>query len=272
MYLPKRFALLLIGFSVIFSSCEDDEKDSMEPPEDNKKDDSKLNKPFDLEISFDHRVGDENLVFNDMRYENKASNNYEVTKLEYIVSRFRLHKKDGEVVEYDTAVYINAQRDETQSFVLKDVPYGSYEKITFIHGLDSATNQPNALPPTQDLNNMAWPEMLGGGYHYMRMNGNYDSAGSNDVFTTHTGHTKGQDGKIHENFVEVTLQEFKDDFFDQNTSTITIAMDLNKWYQDPHTYNFAELEKEGIMGNQQIQQKLEENGQNVYSVKNVLVN
>lgn len=267
MKLLSLFALLLISFSVVFSACNEDEKKEVKTPEVDKS-----KEPFDLEISFNHQVGDENLMFNDRRYENKAGNKYEVTKLEYIASRFRLHREGGEIVEYDTAVYVNAKRDETKSFVLKDVPYGSYEKITFVHGLDSATNQSNALPPTQNLNNMAWPEMLGGGYHYMRMNGNYDSVGNEDVFTTHTGHTKGQDGEIHENFVEVTLEEFEDDFFDQNATMITITMDLNKWYQDPNTYNFAELEKEGIMGNQSIQQKLQENGQNVYSVKNVIIN
>jgi hypothetical protein len=39
-------------------------------------------------------------------------------------------------------------------------------------------------------------------------------------------------------------------------------MDINKWWQDPYTLDLNEITM--VMGNQEIQQKLHDNGMNVF--------
>jgi len=247
------FLALFLGFT----ACVENQNEV--PPQE-------ADQPGSMTLAFYHKVGDNmDLMLDTMLYTNAAGNEYQVTKLEYIVSRFRLHKEGGGYIEFDTAHYRRAGQPATRSLTLTSIPEGKYTKITFVHGLDSATNQPNALPPTQNFNNLAWPSQLGGGYHYMRMNGNYKTKDTSGVFTTHTGHSRGDDGKIHENFVVASL---KQSFTVNNNSSLKwgIYMDVNKWYETPHVYDFSELSKPGIMMNQAIQAKLSENGRDVYSI------
>ncbi len=249
----KRLNLWFVVAVFMLIACEDDNTGDPNGED---------TKTGTIKLAFNHEVGSQSpLLLDTMLYTNKAGNHYGVSKLEYIVTRFRFHKKDGEYVERDTAHYRKAGDKGTMTLTLNNIPHGTYEKVTFIHGLDSASNKTNALPPKQVFNNMGWPD---GGYHYMRMNGNYDSAGNTDVFTTHTGPTNGEDHSV----LVALEQSFKVDDADRK---VNIVMDLNQWYQDPHAYDFSELKSERIMGNPSRQDILEANGHNVYSVKGIKV-
>lgn len=218
-----------------------------------------------LTIHFDHTVDGQGIIYNDIRYQNEAGNKYSIMTLRYFISDIRLHSYSGSVVKIDTFHYRDIDIPETRSLVVKDVPNGQYNYISFIFGLDSIKNKDFALPPTQDYNNMEWPIPMGGGYHYMKFEGRYIlAAGDTGSFNTHTGRLKTMDGKIHENFIHIKLPysafEVKDDNWEMQ-----VYMNLNEWYRNPHQYDINNYGP-AIMNNQQAQQQLKENGADAFSL------
>lgn len=217
-----------------------------------------------VEVRFNHRVGTEALELTTIKYLAKAGHSYSVERLKYYVSNLTLHRSDGTVVQADGPHYREEGIDETASLVLPDVPDGKYTRLTFILGLDEATNKPQGLPPTIQNINMEWPIPGEEGYHYMKFEGKYDSMGSGVVktFNLHTGATHNKPF-----YVEVSLS-LDDLTVSGNTWLVNLEMDLNEWLQNPNTYDFEQFGP-GIMGNEAAQQTLKENGASVFSVSSM---
>ena len=102
------------------------------------------------------------------------------------------------------------------------------------------------------------PAAMGTGYHYMKLEGKFDSAGVIKNYQAHTGPSMG-----NQYFVEVVLTQ---DPFSCNCTTVDIRidMDINKWWQNPNTLDLNNMSM--VMGNQEMQQKLKENGSDVFSL------
>lgn len=251
----SRLIFLLIILSVW--ACED----NVTTPE-NFEDNDTTNR---LNFHFDHTVDGEGVEYNQMIYQNDADNKYSIMTLRYYISDIRLHKYDGSVVKIDTFMYRDIDFPQTRTLTLDSVPNGQYTYISFIFGLDSVKNQSYALPPTQENNNMEWPIPMGGGYHYMKFEGRYQTKdGSIGSFNTHTGRLKTNDGKLNENFIHVKLPNSAFEVANDSWN-IQILMNLNEWYTNPHVYDIDEFGP-AIMGNQNAQQMLKENGENAFSV------
>ncbi len=278
-YLTSSTILLSAILILALSSCDDDGDDyNNTPPSDDNAN--------TLRISFEHEVNGDSLVFNETRYENKAGQRYEVTKLEYIVTDFRLYTDATSYEEISTSQYINPEQPGTTSFTLNDLPNGDYEQVAFVFGIREEENQSGNLPSSRNIANMGWPPANGGGYHYMRMNGNYESDSTQGVFTTHLGHTKQwaldttisgvqdtavvTDETVKGFAFEVKLAGSAVELSNGTNASMTITMDLNNWYQNPNTYSFPPSGKSGIMRKQRRQQTLMENGmQDVFRLTNL---
>ena len=106
---------------------------------------------------------------------------------------------------------------------------------------------------------MVWPITMGGGYHYMKLEGSFDNDIIIDNYNTHTGPTMGMDYSFpNQSSISINVTD--------NTGNISldINMEINNWYQDPLTLSITE---NGIMGDWASQQNLMINGmQNVFSV------
>ena len=100
---------------------------------------------------------------------------------------------------------------------------------------------------------MFWPNnpMMGsGGYHYMKLEGTYDTI--NQFYNCHTGPTMGSDYSFN---VELPI-----DFNTNDTEGImlNIILNVNNWFENPN--NFV-LSSNGIMMNMVAQMQLKQNGQ-----------
>lgn len=252
------YVVIALSIGLVLPACDDDDNDNNAEPESSS-----------LKVSFNHEVDGDTLVFDDMRYTNEAGEDYGVTKLEYIVTDFRLYKDEENFEEVSTSQYINPKEPATTTFTLQDLPAGEYQQVSFVFGIRDSKNKSGNLPSTSNFNNMGWPPNNGGGYHYMRMNGIHDSAGFEDGFTTHLGRNK----KWNLDTMPPTLEEdqLKSFAFEVKMDTETInlqgnqvqmevIMNLNNWYHNPNTYEFSTMKVEGIMKNRQKQQVLMENG------------
>ena len=215
-------------------------------------------------LQFDHVVGTKALELNKIQYNALAGHLYSVERLKYYVSRIVLHRADGSAFQTSAVHYREEGADETASLTLPDVPEGEYTHLSFIVGLDEATNQPNKLPQTVQNINMEWPIPGQEGYHYMKFEGKYDSMGSGIVksFNLHTGAVNNQPYYVAVDLPLAGLSVSGD------TWQIRLKMDLNEWLQDPHTYDFEQFGP-GIMAKPDAQQMLMENGASLFSVGSI---
>lgn len=207
-------------------------------------------------FNFKHFVGNEELQFDEIKYKNAFGNDYSVSTLKYFVSNITLHT-DGGIYTINGAHYVDATDNSTLTFApgIK-FPAGTYNKVSFTYGLDSVNNVTGRFPnPPENL--MEWPIAMGGGYHYMKLEGKFDSTGVVKNYQAHTGPTMGND-----NSFEVTLNEAN---FSCScvTKTIIFEMDINNWWTNPNTLDLNNIS--GIMGNQNMQEKFKANGSDVFS-------
>ncbi len=196
-------------------------------------------------------------------YHCAAGHKFQVHRLKYYLSNFNFQNADGTEFQSGHVQYIDLEDPSTLSMVLQDVPQGEYTGMSFIIGLDELTNVDGGLPNTLTNINMEWPLPGDQGYHYMKLEGRYDSLGMGPVknFNLHTGATGG-----NQNYVQVQLPFANSINVTGGTWNINLVMDLNEWLQNPHVYDF-EAFGPMIMANQDAQQMLKENGADVFSVR-----
>ena len=122
-------------------------------------------------------------------------------------------------------------------------------------GLDSIKNITDLYLNESFFPSFAWPEFMGGGYHYMQLEGDFTTALQG--YATHIGGTDGIDFSFNNNFpIAINIEN-------ANT-TVIINMEINNWYDNPNT---IALTSDGIMGDGNKQMQLKQNGMtNVFSV------
>ncbi len=210
----------------------------------------------EVTIYFNHTVAGADLEHEHILYTNAAGNEYGVTRLEYIVSDIALETAGGKRVALAEFHYRNAFVGATRSISAK-VPGGEYTALRFTFGIDGASNETGALPSVDHFNNMAWPAPMGGGYHYMRMEGLFRTDDGEGAFLTHTGPAGGEDFSLAVS-LPLSLTVSGDEW------AIAVVMDLNEWYDAPSLYDFNG--RGGIMGSADAQLILQENGATVFSL------
>lgn len=245
---PLLFFALVALVSVGVSACSDDDAAA----------------PGTVVVELNHVVDGEPLAYNDLRYVNAAGDTYSVQKLLYYVSRVRLSGPDG-TFDTDVVHYCDASDPATRTLTLENVPGGRYSQIEFVFGLNEEDNVTDALAPTTENINMAWPMPMGGGYHYMKLEGQFRRSGE-EVMRTYATHTGRNMMTPH--FFTVSLP-FPGGAapLDGDWIAVAVAMDLNEWYENPNVHAFPDDAM--IMGNMAIQNQLAQNGATVFSLVSV---
>lgn len=229
-----------------------------------------------LRIIFQHRVGDQDVVFNDMRYTNAAGNPYEVREIMYFISDLRLYK-DGVAVnpaQWDDLHYVDSKISETLGWLVgNNVPAGVYDSLTFTFGLSQERNKSFLFVNPPEVG-MAWPEVLGGGYHYMMMNGFWSDTmqvrqpfnfhlGIGQIYENNSGEVSDITAFVHNNFTvspagpAITINPGQQ-------TTINLCMDIASWFETPVVFDFNEWGG-AIMQNQQAMHTACLNGKDAFS-------
>lgn len=197
------------------------------------------------------------LQFDTIQYLNNAGNAYGVTRLEYYVSSIRFLKSDEVKFQSDAIQYLNARTTSTNSFSVTDIPEGDYDCIELTLGLNPEDNISNSLPNTTENLNMAWPDVMGGGYHFMKFEGHFvDSSGGTPGFAMHLG----ENG----NAVRVKLTGLNLAVRENIPASIHLRMNVNEWYRNPAVYDFN-TDGNYSMGVMAAMQKLAANGTDVFT-------
>lgn len=245
----KKIALLLI-LAIAFVSCNDD-------------DDSPSNVVMSIVLSQNWDGTNVTAAdFGTTEFTNENGEVLKISKLRYLISKVTLYNSFGDAIELEGYNLVDLTDDNTLSFTKNAVfPPGTYTRITFVYGFNEEDNIDNAYG---DLNvaEWAWPDMLGGGYHFMQQEGTFmDTNGDPQPFAYHNGTARVSEGVFEQNFLSVDLN----DLSINSNSTIDIKMNIAEWYKNPNTWDLNTLSG-GLMGNYDAQIMMNENGQNVFSV------
>ncbi|MCF6170956.1 MAG: hypothetical protein L3J31_06045 [Bacteroidales bacterium] len=233
------------------------------------------NKAGKLHLYFQHEIDSVPIEFDTLKYTNAAGNPYLVTEIQYFISDVVLYRNDKTQQLLDAGEdihYVDTDLPETLTYKLTDdiVP-GTFDSISFTFGINEVKNQSQLFvnPPES---NMFWPELLGGGYHYMKLNGKWKDTGDTiRPFNFHMGIGQIYDtatGEITayvQNYFRVSLPNSSFTISNAEELALTLVMDVNQWFEAPHNYDFNEWGGM-IMQNQAAMQTARENGHNVFNL------
>lgn len=195
----KRILFGAFIASTLFISCK---KDST--PEYN----TSVKAP--LSVEFDNIAGAADLALNTGTYTNAAGESFNVTKLKYYVSNFKLTNMDGTVytVPQDSCYFLIDESDPDTHEPILNVPEGEYKTVSFIIGVDSAKNtadistRTGALDPTGAGADMYWT--WNSGYIFFKMEG-ASSASMMGDYMYHIGGFGGMTSSTINNIKTITL-------------------------------------------------------------------
>ncbi len=261
--------LPLVAVLLVFAGCKDDNGDPEAPA-------------GKLVFNFHHTVDGAAVTFDSAGYVNEAGNVYEVNEIQYFISDVTLHRTDGGKVVLDKEndiYYIDTDIPATKRWQVFDaIPEGSYTSITFTFGISEQKNKSFMFVNPPEVN-MVWPEFLGGGYHYLKLNGKFEEEIGGTVYlrpfnyhmgigqiydpptTTHPDSIVG----FAQNYFEVELPNSGFTIAKDQTVEIDVIMQVEEWFKNPniwdHHYwgNFT-------MQNQAAMQAMKENGEHVFIV------
>ena len=246
-----KMKLLLIIITIGLVSCSSDDE-----------------KASDILISVTNSQNwdGENITVSDLGTTEFIDENGEILKIErlrYLISKVILTNSYGDEIEIGTYKLVDLADNNTLNYATNIViPPGTYTGISFVYGFNEEDNTDQAYP---DLNtaSWSWPEMLGGGYHFMQLDGTFTSPTNISPlpFNYHNGTARISEGVFVQNFIRVNVDGLS---IDSNTN-IDIKMNLAEWFKNPKTWDLNLLNT-GLMGNYDAQRKMNENGQSVFSV------
>lgn len=212
------------------------------------------------------------LEYDTMKYTNAAGNHYQVSEIQYFVSDVVFHKTDGDSMLVDDEKeihYVDTDLPETQYWEIADpVEPGEYSKVAFTFGICEEKNQSMLFvnPPERD---MFWPENIGGGYHYMKLNGKWlADDGSVKPFNFHLGIGQIYAGGVInvdsitgfvQNYFTVELPGSDFTIAAGDTLSFEIRMNVENWFQHPNVWDHNSWGGM-IMQNQEAMHQACENG------------
>ena len=237
---------------------------------------TKPNEKAEINLNLGYEVNGKSLVTDTLCYENEAGNQFLITEIQWFLSNIELKNEAGDwimlhqtglsdTLDVSRVYYIDTDIPESQTLHSSPVKVGHYTALRFTFGLDESDNQTGLFtdPPESE---MFWPEMLGGGYHYMKLNGKYLNAEDRLApMAIHLGIGQNEDcTEFYQNYFIVELPiEFNVKVNTKNQLDLTMVID--NWFRNPNTIDFDEFGSH-IMQNQTAQRLLKGNGKDVFRI------
>lgn len=244
--MKKLFFALILSLSLV--SCKDDDKNIAENST--------------VVFNFKHLYKQESLTIrndNQLVYNTQTGNAYNVKSLKYYISKLTLEKADGTLYDVNMYKLINpAESENYTQYRLENVPSGGYKKLHFVFGIDSTRNVLLGLPNNSETNSMEWPIVLGGGYHFMMLEGVFKKTDSSlSGYAIHLGKSPNQYKASFNIDLDMTVG---------NTRNIDVIMNVDQWFDGINKVNL----NDGygyIMEDSLKQLQFKQNASSVFSIE-----
>ena len=229
-----------------------------------------------ISVGIHYSVNGNPLVIDTLCYENEAGNQFLITEIQWFLSNIELKNEAGDwimlhqpgladTLDINRIYYIDTDIPESQTLHSRPVEVGHYTAIRFTFGLDETDNQTGIFTDSPE-SEMFWPYVLGGGYHYMKLNGKFvDTEGRLNPLAIHLG--IGQNEDCTEFYQNYFIVEIPIDFNVKANieSQLDLTMIIDNWFRNPNTIDFNEFGSH-IMQNQTAQRMLSNNGKDVFKI------
>lgn len=231
-----------------------------------------------MSIAVGYSVNGEALITDSLGYMNEAGNTYLITEVQWFISKLELKNEQGEWMGLqhrkvdnlfssptDRIFYIDTNIPESQTLEMAPIPVGTYKVLRFTFGLDEEYNRSGLFSDPPEAN-MFWSELLGGGYHYMKLNGKYLNAeGQLSPLAIHLGIGQNEENtEFYQNYFTVELP-INFTVAANAENQLNLIMVIDNWFRSPNLFDFQEYGSH-IMQNQDAQQALKENGKDVFRI------
>lgn len=227
--------ILLIGL-ISFASCSSSDNSGPSPIPI-----TEANITFNLSHEWDGTPVT-NADFNTIQYTNGNGEEMSIEKLRYLISNITFQKTNGEVIEINGYNLVDVTNNENMAFSPETkIPFGAYSKVSFTFGFNNDDNIDGAYA---DLNTALWnvPAMLGGGYHFMQLEGKFiDNSDAEVGYQYHTIRAV--------NISDPDNLQFQDTFFEVDLGSVTIGNDVSfqvkmniaEWFKNPISWDLNVL-------------------------------
>ena len=232
----------------------------------------------EISLNISYEINGKPLVTDTLCYENEAGNQFLITEIQWFLSNIQLLGQDGQwyilkhldaeghsAKETEHIFYIDTDIPESHTLHGQKIPIGHYSLLRFTFGLDENDNQTGIFNDSPE-SEMFWPYVLGGGYHYMKLNGKFiDAEDRLAPLAIHLGIGQNEDcTEFYQNYFIVESP------IDLNVkanagNSIDLTMAIDNWFRYSHTIDFN-VYGSSIMQNQTAQQAFKENGQDVFVI------
>ena len=228
--------------------------------------------PVNITMAFSHYWNEtpiSNSDFNTLNFTNAHGELLSIERLRYLISDITFTKTDGQTILLDGYNLVDVTNQTNLSFTPNEkIAADTYSNVSFVFGL---VNEKNTDGTYNDLNAASWnvPAMLGGGYHYMQLDGKFinsnnqaqgynyhairanDNAGANPTFP--------QDTFFWVDLGAITVRA---------NVEISVAMHIEEWFKNPYAWDLN-LYNQMLMPNSTAQILMYENGQNVFTLEGI---
>jgi hypothetical protein len=274
------FILAVITLGLSFNSCNKKgctDALASNYNEKSKKDDGTCNYTTPLiNFSFSHDFDGTPVspsVFDQLNFTNSNGELLSFTKLQYSISDIRFYLTDGDSIILDGTYHLIDLEDAASLvYALPDLAgyvgtkdyKATFTGVGFNYGFDATDNVSGTYT---DLNALSWswPDMIGGGYHQLKMEGRFIDAADQTVnYQFHNGSaTKNGAGDFESNYRHISLDESSFDL--SGPTTIEIKMNLASWFVTPNTWDLN-TNYTMLMPNYTAQIMMTQNASNVFSI------
>lgn len=208
------------------------------------------------EITVSLKNSSSNVIWDSLNNVNAAGNIYSIQKVNFYISNISLKRDDGYLFKSTDLFYIDPSISTKSLIQIGSIPKGNYTEISFLVGIDSTRNIDFGLSSTIDNLNMAWPTAMGGGYHFMKMEGHYiDATSTVRGYAVHLGKNK--------NLVSPIIIH---NLTQQNSShNYSLIFNVDEVFANPYTYNLN-VDNNYTMADSSAMLKIKTNMQNAFTI------
>ncbi len=193
------------------------------------------------------------LRFDTMMYITPNDLAYSVSRADYYISRIVMHGANATPNDTLHGPFHMASATPKE-FSLGALASGEYTGAELLLGLTPALNVTGGLPNTMDNINMAWPDPMGGGYHFIKFEGHFINDGASAGFAIHIGNNM--------NLPQASMTEpFT---LDGGSGTLALRFNLNELFRTPNDYDLANGNYS--MGSMALMTELKENAADAFTL------
>ncbi len=243
--------------TVTFFGCKDVDEEEV------------INPNYNVTFNFTQNWDGEEITDPDYQttvYTNENGEELTISRLRYLISDVAFTNEDGDTTLIKGYNLVNARKGiNLQYKPSKKIQEGTYN-LSFTFGFDNKDNVSSAYP---DLNTEGWnvPEDLGGGYHFMQMEGTFTNNTSSTpapylYHTIRAADNTGDDLLLQDTSFEVNLGTVTV----EKNSSFEIKMNVAEWYKNPNKWDLNILNS-NLMMNFDAQIMMSENGKTVFSLE-----